>query len=219
VVLVSPNPATGQVIAADDYADILELARQHNLTVVLDAALERGSYAPLRRPSPAEYPELILIGSVSKLYRMAGWRIGWIAASPEYIRPLKAFKQMLSICSSSISQWATLAAITGPQTWLVEQQAELAERRDVAVEVLSSLAFPSIRPDAAPFVLFDIHRTGLTSEQFAQFARKYAQVELAPGSGFGAMAEGYMRLSLVEPKETLRGALERLANVPAGALQ
>jgi aminotransferase len=213
VVLVSPNPATAQAIAPEQYAGILDVARQHRLTVVLDAALEQGLYEPAGRPCPADYPRLILIGSVSKLYRMSGWRIGWIAARPELIWPLKTFKQMLSICSSSISQWAALAAITGPHEWLVHQRAELARRRDVAVEVLSSLGFPTVRPDAAPFVFFDITRAGLGSEEFAERALRFAQVALAPGSMFGPAGEGYMRLALVEPVEILTVALQRLAYV------
>jgi aminotransferase len=100
---------------------------------------------------------------------------------------------------------------------LVEQQADLARRRDTAIQVLSSLGFPAIHPDAAPFLLFDIRRTGLTSDQFAQETMRNARVVLAPGSAFGSTSEGYMRAALVEPAETLGPALKRLANVTAGA--
>ncbi len=147
---------------------------------------------------------------------MSGWRIGWIAARRKYIKPLKTFKQLLSICSASISQWATLAAITGPQDWLAEQTFVLARRRDVVLETLSALHLPAVRPDAAPFVLFDIRRTGMTSQEFADRALAQARVALAPGSAFGVVGEGYMRLSLVQSEETLRLGLSRLATIATG---
>jgi aspartate/methionine/tyrosine aminotransferase len=213
VVLFSPNPATARAVAPREYANLLALAEQHKLVVVLDAALEHGMYQPSWRPSPAHSSRLILIGSVSKLWRMSGWRIGWIAARSEVIQTLKTFKQMLSICSSSISQWATLAALSGPQQWLVEQQTELARRRDAAVEVLATLGLPAIQPHAAPFILFDIRRTHLTSEQFADRALAELQVAVTPGTAFGAPGEGYVRLALTQPEFVLRDGLQRLARL------
>jgi aminotransferase len=213
VVLVSPNCATGRVIAPSEFENILQLADQHELTIILDGALEKGIYESrdaAGRPSPSDSPRLILIGSVSKFYRMGGWRIGWIAAQRGHLSPLKTFKQMLSICSASISQWAALAALTGPQDWLTDQMAELASRRDTAIDALVAMQLPVVPPDAALYLLFDVRRTGLASAQFADLALREAHIALVPGNDFGAAGEGYMRLSLAQPIGKLLEALHRL---------
>jgi len=84
IVLLSPNPATCSVIAPNEFEKLLALAEQHNLLILFDAALSKGIYDTTPVPNfSAGIPErVILIGSLSKLYRMSGWRIGCSQAAP-----------------------------------------------------------------------------------------------------------------------------------------
>jgi aspartate aminotransferase/aminotransferase len=76
--VVSPNPATGKVLTSDEFTKLLALAEQYNLTILYDAALQKGIYEPKADANFANgIPERVLwIGSLSKFYRMSGWRIG-----------------------------------------------------------------------------------------------------------------------------------------------
>src|SRR4029079_4810178 len=90
LLVLSQNPATCRVITPDEFGKLLALAEQHDLVILYDAALQKGIYEPTADPNFATgIPErVLLIGSVSKLYRMSGWRIGWIAGSPARLKPL-----------------------------------------------------------------------------------------------------------------------------------
>lgn len=221
LVVLSPNPATCKVISPHEFAKLLLLAEQHDLVILYDAALSAGIYAPGADPNFANgIPDRVLwIGSLSKLYRMSGWRIGWIAGSATRLKPLRDLKQALSICSASLSQWAAVAALTGPQEWLSAQQSEIAEKRDSVLGALGKMGLKAANPDAAFYVWVDVRPSGLTSNEFAAFALKEARVRLTPGTELGAAGEGYVRLSLAAAREQLKTGLERLQQALGGLKQ
>ncbi|HZQ10026.1 MAG TPA: pyridoxal phosphate-dependent aminotransferase [Anaerolineae bacterium] len=212
ILLLSPNPATCQLIAPQELDRILQLAEQHQLVVILDAALSKGIFqGSTSKTFSNGLPErLILISSLSKFYRMSGWRIGWIAGSDAFLSPLRDLKQALSICSASISQWAAVAALTGPQDWLSEQQAAFANLRDLTTHALNAMGLTSIPSDAAFSLFVDIRRTGLTSQSFTNLALNQARVRVTPGTEYGAAGEGFVRISYASPPAQIETALNRL---------
>ncbi len=217
LLLLSPNPATCQLIAPQELDHLLRLAKQHQLIVILDAALSRGIFeGSALETFPNGLPErLVLISSLSKFYRMSGWRIGWIVGSDALLPPLRDLKQALSICSASISQWAAVAALTGPQDWLSEQQAAFANQRDLTTHALNAMGLTCIPPDAAFYLFVDIRRTGLTSQAFTNLARNQARVRVTPGTKFGAAGEGFVRISYAPPLTQIETALQRLEHALA----
>lgn len=218
LVVLSPNPATCKVIAPGEFAKLLALAEQHNLVILYDAALSAGIYTPTADPNFADgIPDrVLLIGSASKLYRMGGWRIGWIAGNTARLKSLRDLKQALSICSASLSQWAAVAALTGPQEWLSAQQSGFVTKRDDALGALAAMGLPVVKPEAAYYVWIDVRPSGLTANEFAAFALQQARVVVTPGTAFGTAGEGYVRISLAASREQVKAGLERLQNVPVG---
>lgn len=212
ILLLSPNPATCQLIAPQELDRILELAEQHQLIVILDTALSKGIFpSSAAKTFPNGLPErLVLISSLSKFYRMSGWRIGWIVGSDALLPPLRDLKQALSICSASISQWAAVAALTGPQDWLSEQQVAFGIQRDLTMHALTELGLPFIHPDAAFSLFVDIRPTGLTLQAFTEFALNQARVRITPGTEFGAAGEGFVRISYAQSPAQIETALQRL---------
>lgn len=210
--LLSPNPATGLVIPPQEFEQILKVAAQHDLVVILDEALKQGIYDGVTRLSfPDGLPEnLFVIGSVSKLYRMSGWRIGWLAGNSAQLAPLRDLKQALSICSAAVSQWAAVAALTGPQAWLAEQMVEFGVKRDLVLHALPGLGLSPLTPEAAFYVWVKIARTGYSAQEFADLFLQHERVRVTPGTHLGAAGENHIRISLSPPRARLLHALEHL---------
>ena len=205
-------PQRARVVSRNEFEKLLALAEQRNLLILFDAALSKGIYDTTAGPdfSTGLAERVILIGSLSKWYRMSGWRIGWIAGSAAHLKPLRDLKQALSICSASISQWAALAALTGPQEWLDEQQAEFVLKRDLVLGALRANKISFVQPDSAFYLWLDIRPSGLSSNEFAAVALHRARVQVTPGTEFGAAGEGFARISLAPSAGQLTAAMERI---------
>jgi aspartate/methionine/tyrosine aminotransferase len=220
VLILSPSHVSGSVIWREEAARIAGFARRHNLCLIVDEALVKGAYAGVEIPCFGLLPEigarLFTVGGLSKFYRLGGWRIGWIAAESGLLQPLRELKQAMSICTAALCQRAAIAALTGPQAWLAEQQAEFAARRDQATQALDAIGLPYVPPEAAFYLLADIRSSGLSSGAFADLALRQARLRVASGAAFGPGGEGYVRLSLAEPADRLEAAWSRLAGVWRG---
>lgn len=221
--LSEPNYVTGTLTDPTEIDGLAQLVSEHQLTMVADEALVKGIYAPKVHSSFGTRDELservVTIGSLSKLYRMSGWRVGWIIAPEKLIAPLRNLKQLMSICSTNVSQWAGLAALTGPQEWLVEQQTAFAAKSNLVLRELARMGLSPIRPDAAYYIFADVRSTGLSSNEFADFCLSQAQVRVAPGTDFGSGGEGFVRLALNEPIERLQEAMQRVARALQGRIR
>jgi aspartate/methionine/tyrosine aminotransferase len=135
----------------------------------------------------------------------------WIAGTPARLKSLRDLKQALSICSASLSQWAAVAALTGPQEWLKQQQADLMTKRNRALDAIAAMGLRAVIPDAAPYIWVDVRSTSFRSNEFVDFARR-AGVLVTRGTDFGAAGEGFVRISLAATQEQLQVGLDRLSD-------
>src|SRR4051812_59563 len=204
----SPSNPTGVVYDRAELTALADAVLETEVGVLSDEIYEQLTYGDARptcfatlRPALAE--RTITISGVSKTYAMTGWRIGWAVA------PLPVAKFMGDIQSQetsnpcSISQWAALEAITGPQDSVALMKAEFQKRRDYVLERIAGLSGVTCLPPGGAFYAFmnvsaHFNRTlGGTvisdSTAFCMAALSQANVALVMGSSFGA--EGYARLS------------------------
>jgi aspartate aminotransferase len=158
--------------------------------------------------NPALTREIILTGSFSTAFGLAGWRIGFFSAPPADLALFNGLKMSMSICTTAVSQFAAATALSGPFDWFVDRREEFAAHRDLATAMLDEAGIPYIRPDAFPPLLIDVSHLGEGEAVAESLARQNVAVD--PGSRFGAGTAGYIRINLGAPEATLQTGVERI---------
>jgi aspartate aminotransferase len=223
VMLNSPANPTGTVYTRQELEALADVVLETKLGVLSDEIYEQLVYGSAKatcfatlRPGLAE--RTITVSGASKSYAMTGWRMGWSLGPAAVIKAMGNLQSQQTGNPSSISQYATLAALEGEQTCVEEMRREFEARRELVCGRLARI--PGIRlnvPDGAFYAFFDVSGlfgrplTGKTvrdSAAFCNAALETAQVNMVPGSAFGA--EGYVRLSFAASREQLVGGLDRL---------
>ncbi len=220
-VLVSPNNPTGAVTPPNAIRAIAELAIRHDLLIVADEIYGRMIYAPNEHLSIATLPGMkertVTINGFSKTYSMTGWRIGYLAAPANAVEMLVEPRHTLSINSSSIGQYAALAALTGPQEPIDAMIAEYAERRAWLMPALTEAGFTYGHPGGAFYIYTNVSSTGLPSPLFCERLLEETGVMLFPGTMFGDESTDYIRISYLQPLPMIQEAMKRIASFTSEA--
>jgi aspartate aminotransferase len=220
----SPNNPTGTVYTCDELAALADVMVKTDASILSDEIYEQLTYGSARPTCVATLrPELrdrtITISGASKSYAMTGWRMGWTVAPKPLVDAMGNIQSQETSCPSSVSQYALLAALDGPQECVAEMRNEFLARRDLVCERLRKIpgiTFPT--PDGAFYAFFDVSAyfgkpIGGTvvsdSLSFCKACLETAHVNLVPGSAFGA--EGFVRMSYANSREELEGGLAALA--------
>lgn len=215
LIINTPHNPTGAVLGEHELREIAEVAYRHGLVVISDEVYEKLLYDGRRHFPLAAIPEVrrqvITISGVSKTYAMTGWRLGYAHAVPEIISAMARIQECLASCTSSLSQHAALAALSGDQGPVAEMHAQYDRRRRFLVEGLNRLpGISCLLPEGAFYVFPSVRALGRTSAELAQELLVRTRVVTVPGSGFGDSGEGYLRLSYATSLDALQEALRRL---------
>jgi len=211
----SPNNPTGAVYPRATIERLIEIAQRHNLWLLSDECYDQilldGEWT-----SPASLaPEDSRIASVftfSKTYAMTGWRLGYVAGSAELLDTVTKVLESNSSCVSTISQVAAEAALDGPQDCVGEMNEAYRRRRDAVVDILREADLFISEPKGAFYCMADVSPSGMSSRDFAFKLLRERGVSVAPGSAFGQVATGAVRISLASSDQDLREGVGRLAN-------
>ena len=210
----SPNNPTGAVYPEATVARLVELAQRHNLWLLSDECYDQiildGSWTSPASLAPDD-PRIASVFTFSKSYSMTGWRIGYVAGSAELIDTATKVLESNSSCVSTISQVAAEAALDGPQDCVGEMVAAYRHRRNLVVDILREAGMLVNEPTGAFYCMADISRSHLPSRDFAFRLLREKGVSVAPGSAFGEVAGGAVRISLASLDTDLREGVGRLA--------
>lgn len=223
LLLCSPSNPTGSLYSPDELAALADVAIERDVLVVADEIYERliygnhrfASFATLR-PGLAE--RTITVNGVSKAYAMTGWRIGWTLSPPHVAKAMESLQSQETSNPSSVSQYAALAALEGPQQCVDEMLKEFSRRREFVKRRIGELPKLSCCEMGGAFYAFvniqaHLGRTyrGVRVDNSAQWCLDLlAQQSVATvmGSAFGA--EGYARISFATSLEHLDAGLARI---------
>jgi aminotransferase len=144
---------------------------------------------------------------------MTGWRIGYIVGDTKIISSMPKLQEGIVSCVSTFTQVAAIEAITGPQDAVESMLKDYARRRDILIDGLNEIPGISCRKSPGSFYAFpNIKAFGKTSQEFAEELIKEARVVVVPGSAFGSMGEGYLRLVFANSDENLHEAIQRIGD-------
>jgi aspartate/methionine/tyrosine aminotransferase len=214
LVLVTPNNPTGAVTPPDVVRQIADLVQRHNLILISDEIYGKLVYEGSTHLSAATLPGMkertITLNGFSKIYAMTGWRVGYLAAPEPFVRQLIEPRHTLSINTATPSQYAALAALTGPQDAVEAMLQAYRERRAFLMGALTDMGFTYGRPGGAFYIYTNISRTGMPAPQFCEALLRQARVLIFPGSMFGDDSDDYIRISYVQPIERIVEAADRI---------
>ncbi len=216
IIMNSPQNPTGSVMTPEEIDAMAELAEKHDIYLYSDEIYSRMMFdetsrfhTPAKRDACKE--RTILANGFSKAFAMTGWRLGVCIAPADVIEKMALLLETTSSCVSPFIQDAGLEAMTGDQEPVKKMMAEYKARRDLLVEGLNKLPGVScLTPGGAFYVFPNITETGMTSEEFAEFALEKANVALLPGNCFGPSGEGYVRLCYATSRERIMEGIKRL---------
>jgi len=221
LLLCSPSNPTGAMYTADELGRLADVVLEHDLLVVADEIYERLVYPghrftsfPTLRPGLQE--RTMLINGVSKTYAMTGWRIGWSITPAEVAKAMGGLQSQETSCPSSISQYAAVAAIEGPQECIDSMLTEFTRRREYVLQRIASIPGLSCAEIGGAFYAFiNISKHlgrkygGVQVDDSSQWCLELLsqkRVATVMGSAFGT--EGYARLSFATSLENLADAFD-----------
>jgi aspartate aminotransferase len=210
----SPSNPTGWVISAEEIDVLLGFARQHGLWLIADEVYARIVYGNRSAPSflARAEPEdrVIAVNSFSKNWAMTGWRLGWMAMPADLLPTIEKLIEFNTSGSPTFLQHAGIVAVREGEAFIQSFVARCRAARDVAIDALRSYRRVEIvRPEGAFYAFPRVD--GVTdSLAFAKQLLQQTKVGLAPGSAFGPMGEGYLRLCFARDPAQIAEAVERL---------
>ena len=210
-----PNNPTGAVATKDFYAKCVEFAKKHGLLVVSDEAYAELYY----EEAPSSFLEVpgakevgVAVHSMTKTFSMAGWRVAWVCGNAEAVEIVRGFKANCDSGQFMGFQKAVAKVLTEGTGDMKSIRDMYRRRRDIFVDGTRKLGWDVQAPKAGLYIWFEVPRKGMTSMEFAEKALE-AGVIMLPGSGFGATAEGFMRVALTVTEDRLKEAVKRLGTI------
>lgn len=226
VILNSPSNPTGAAYSFSEMKALTDVLLEHpNVRIMADDIYEHIVYDDFKFATPAEVEPKLLdrtltINGVSKAYSMTGWRIGYAGGSEELIKAIAKIQSQSTSNPCSISQAASVEALSGNQSYLKDRANAFKKRRDFVVNSLNAINGISCNVPEGAFYVFPSCE-GLIGKKtksgtiinndtaFASYLLEEALVAVVPGSAFGS--EGFFRISYATSDDNLKKACDRIA--------
>ena len=223
ILINSPNNPTGSVYSREELLEIAEFAKEYNLIIISDEIYEKLIYdnkeiVSIASLSEDSYNRTIVINGLSKSYAMTGWRIGYSASSVEIAKLMSSIQSHVTSNINSISQYAAIEALTGPQDSIKSMIKEFEKRRNYMIDRINKIEGVSyIKPSGAFYIMVyvgDFYGKNIAGEvinsslDFSKSILEEEKVAVIPGIAFGL--DGYIRLSYATSMDIIEEGLDRL---------
>lgn len=215
IIICDPSNPTGGIFKKKDLEKIAELALRYDLFLITDETYDFLIYDNKEHFSLLSLPEiqdrLIACFSFSKKYAMTGFRVGYLYAQESILDQILKVHDESTICAPTISQYAALFALTGPQDYVEKFKAEFTKRRELICQRLDKLKelFEYQKPEGAYYILPKI-KLKIESKDFSFKLLYQAGVITIPGIAFGPAGESHVRLSFTGEEEEITEAFDRI---------
>ncbi|MDB3954073.1 aminotransferase class I/II-fold pyridoxal phosphate-dependent enzyme [Alphaproteobacteria bacterium] len=212
LIVASPSNPTGTMLDARALKVLSDFCREHDIRLISDEIYHGITYEQSAVSALEFNPDAIIINSFSKYFSMTGWRVGWMLAPEELLRPMECLQQNLFICAPAPSQIAALAAFDFKTTF-DGYVARYRQNRDLLLNRLPSIGFDKLAPADGAFYLYaDVSSLTNDSEGFCRKILAQTGVAFAPGLDFDSTrGKKFIRISYAESPETINQAVDVIA--------
>lgn len=223
IILNTPNNPTGTIYNKDELIEIAEFAKKYDLIIVSDEMYEKliydgESHVSIASVSHDAYERTIVINGLSKSYAMTGWRLGYCGATEKIAKLMTNIQSHMTSNVCSITQYAAVEALNGPQDKVKEMIFEFERRRNYMAKTLEEMNNLSIiKPQGAFYIMINIDEclgkeiNGEKINDSMDFSAKLLEKEkvaVIPGKAFGL--DNYVRVSYATSMELIEKGLERI---------
>ena len=207
IMVNSPSNPTGNVMPRERMERIAQ-----NPSFIISDEIYHGLVYEGEAHSILEFTDrAFVINGFSKLYAMTGWRLGYVIAPREFIRPMQKIQQNLFISANSFVQWGGVAALREAGMDVVRMRQIYNERRKYIIRRLREIGLGiRVEPTGAFYVLANIKAICRDSYRLAFDILEKACVGVSPGVDFGANCEGYLRFSYANSLENIEEGIRRI---------
>lgn len=201
ILINSPSNPTGTLLKPEVMEEIAK-----NECYIISDEIYHGLVYGEKEHSILEFTEkAFVLNGFSKLYAMTGWRLGYLIAPKEFIRPMQKIQQNFFISANNFVQCAGIAALKEASEDVKKMVETYDQRRRFLIPELRKLGFDvAVEPRGAFYVLANAQRYGRDSYKLTLDILDKAKVALTPGIDFGSNAEGYLRFSYANSLENIQ---------------
>lgn len=208
-----PNNPTGAVATAEFIAQALAFCREHDILLCHDNAYSEMTFDGYRAPSflavPGANDICVEFFSLSKMYNMTGWRVGFACGNAAALKALGLVKSNTDSGAFKAIQRAAAAALSRSDELTSGLNKIYAKRRDIVVAGLRRMGW-DFAPNVATFYLWVPVPAGMTSAAFCSLLFERCGIVVSPGNGYGPEGEGFFRIALTVPEARLEETLRRM---------
>jgi aspartate aminotransferase len=225
IILNSPSNPTGACYSENDIKAIAAVLEKHkHIYILSDDIYEHVTYEGFKFFTIAQIESLkervLTMNGVSKAYSMTGWRIGYAAGPKDIVKAIAKIQSQSTTNPSSISQAASVEALSGTQDFIKKRADSFQERRDFVVNALNAIdGIECLNPDGAFYVFpsckglmgkKDSNGNEIKSDtDFVQSLLENSGIAVVQGSAFGL--EGFFRISYATSMDNLKKAMEKIS--------
>ena len=213
VLVASPSNPTGVALKKAELERLIDMAKQKKMVFISDEIYHGLNFNGKDVSALELNDDAIIINSFSKYFSLTGWRLGWMIAPLDFIRPIEKLSQNLFICASHASQYLGLYSLNS-STNFDSKVIEYKNNRDALMKQLPSLGFSNIvRPDGAFYIYADISKFNTTSDKLAKDILVKTGVAITPGIDFDrSRGHNTVRFSFACSQKEVSQAIERLTD-------
>lgn len=213
VIIPFPNNPTGAIMTGDDLSKITRILKGRDLVVISDEIYAELTYNG-KHVSIATFEGMIdktiIINGFSKAFAMTGWRLGYACGHPAFIGAMQKIHQYAIMCAPTTAQHAAIEALQNGDAAVDEMVREYNRRRRVVVNGFRKMGLDCFEPHGAFYAFPSIKSTGLSSEDFCEQLLMKEKVLVVPGTAFGEVGQGFVRISYASSMENILEALKRI---------
>ncbi len=211
IMITSPSNPTGAVLSAQDLQALAEIAERTGVHIASDEIYHGLTFCGDEHSILQYTDRCFVLNGFSKAYAMTGWRLGYLIAPREYVRPAEKIQQNFFLAANAFVQQAGVVALTQAQESVAHMRAVYDDRRKYLVPSLREVGLTiASEPCGAFYVFADARCWSADSLELSRRLLEEAGVACAPGIDFGDGGEGFLRFSYATSLERLEEGVRRL---------